>query len=203
MRNNLDDVIRKNISKVNHISQIYPLLKNFKFKPAVATPSHAALPSFSTPGFGKFRPTRTREVVSISSDSNPSSPRSSKRTSSDTSLTFDPSPQSSKRFKRECLSEKENLFQPVLNKGKAKAPYSPSAVIRAECIYDEPWKKSALELERNPWAKLDRDFPSHCLPGPSSDGLVVPDCDSDLLSVRYLLFDLDTPVYVYLIIERH
>jgi hypothetical protein len=231
MRNNLDDVIRKNIATTAHNPSIarpkvrctpgaFPLLsilQSFKFKPAIATSSasshagvsqavkasSASLPSFSTPGFGKLRPgsTQARQVVSISSDSNPSSPRSSKRTSSDTSLTFDASPQSSKRLKRECLAEKENIFHPIQctkSKGKGKAPRFPSPVKSTECIDDETWKKSTLDLGRNPWAKLDLDFPSHCLAGPSSDGLVVPDCDSDLLSVRHLCFGLDRPNYVYI-----
>jgi bloom syndrome protein len=237
MRNNLDDVLRKNKSsttptvplisspkqKVNYIPQVWLFLNNvqpFKFKPAVAAHgsttnggvsqavkvSSANLPSFSTPGFGKFRPNttqgdaapRTREVVSISSDSNPSSPRSIKRTSSDPSFTSDASPQSSKRLKRECLADKENLFQPILltkSMGKAKPPLDASHAKPTECSDDEPWRKINSDPERNPWAKLDRDFPSHSIPGPCPKGLVIPDCDSDLLSVCNRCCDLALAAY--------
>lgn len=233
MRNNLDDVLRRNklsatspvppISsqkpKVTSIPQVCPVLikvQPFKFKPAVAASSSssyacvsqevklssASLPSFSTPGFGKFRPIatkadatpRTREVVSISSDSNPSSPRSIKRTSSDPSFTSDPSPQCSKRLKKDCLADKENLFQPILHtksKDKTKPPLHPPHIKRVECSDDEPWRKFDSDPERNPWARLNRDFPSHSLPEASSEALFVPDCDSDLNSVCSRRFDHD------------
>jgi hypothetical protein len=190
-----------------------------KFKPAVAAPgdagvsqalkiSSATLPSFSTPGFGKLRPNaiqadatpRTREVVSISSDSNPSSPRSIKRTSSDPSFTSDVFPQSSKRLKKECLADKENfrVFQPNLHtksKSKVRPPLHPSHTKGTECSDDEPWKKMDPDPERNPWAKLDRDFPSHSLPAACPEGIVIPDCDSDLLSVCNRRFALALAAY--------
>lgn len=215
MRNNLDDVLRKNKSvvtplpssqkqKVIYIVHLSPFLKiiikSFKFKPAT-TVSSASLPSFSTPGFGKLGTIggqpgvtpRPREVISISSDSNSSSPQSIKRTSSDPSFTSDPSPQSSKRLKMDRLAEKENLFQPILHsdfKGKAKHPFYASHTKLVECSDDEARRKIKFDSEHNPWAKLDRDFPSYSSPGPFPEGLVIPDLDSDLLSVRNCSFDL-------------
>jgi hypothetical protein len=225
MRNNLDDVLRKNKfstsdipkipvsnQKVTSIPQVCQLLKNpqpNKFKPAVAAPSSssdtsisqavkvssAKFPSFSTPGFGKFMPNtiqadatrapRTREVVSISSDSTPSSPHSIKRTSSDPSVTFETFPQSSKRIKKACLADKENLFQPNLHaksKSKARTPTYPSRINRAECRDDDAGRILELDSERNPSAKLDRDFPSRSLSVSCPKGLIL-DHDSDLLSV--------------------
>jgi len=51
------------------------------------------------------------------------------------------------------------------------------------------------DLECNPWAKLDRDFPSHSLPEACLERLPIPDCDSDLLSVCDSRSDLALAAY--------
>lgn len=118
------------------------------------------MPQFHTPGFRSHAdvshatpaPAQRREVVYIS-DSNPSSPRSSiKRTSSDPAFILDSSPQVFKKPKKSVADGKENIPQvsrTAKDKGKGKA--------RAED--DKPWLKMTLDPERNPFAKLDRDFP--------------------------------------------
>lgn len=164
--------------------------------------SSTSLPSFSTPGFGKLG---AREVISISSDSNPSSPQNIKRTSSDSSFTFDPSPQSSKRLKRDCLANKENLFQPILlpdSKGKDKQLPSASHTKPVEHNDDQGWRKIKFDADHNPWAKLNRDFPSYSLPGPCLEDLNIPELDSDLLSVRSCSFDIVLAVYTSLTERR-
>lgn len=150
----------------------------------------AILPSFSTAGFGRASlaqatPKRL-EVVSISSDSTPSSPtRNIKRMSSDLSFASDLSPPS-KRPRKDLSAEKENALRTEYkpqSKGKSKAPLIPhSQVPRPRSDGEEPWMKMQLDPERNPFTKLERDFPTH-VTSPLSVGLDIPDQDSDLLLV--------------------
>ncbi|KAJ6547228.1 hypothetical protein B0H19DRAFT_1032845 [Mycena capillaripes] len=174
LKNNLEDVLRHtttNPSTSSHAAQP----KSAKFKPATsnsasAPPSNAlrkqastTLPSFSTPGFAKSRPsgshsrTSFHEPISISSDS--PSP-GVKRSSSDSHISSDQP--SSKRLK----SEKENLFQPdscsrVNDKGKGKAKTVPSRSTLEDD--DEPWNRMKTP-EPDPFKMLDRDHPRYCLP---------------------------------------
>lgn len=138
------------------------------------------MPQFHTPGFrsradvslATAAPAQRREVVYIS-DSNPSSPRSSiKRTSSDPAFTSDSSPQVFKKPKK-VADGKENIPQvsrAAKDKGKGKA--------RAED--DKPWLKMPLDPERNPFAKLDRDFPlpREASPDPPKSSVICEKLDS-------------------------
>lgn len=168
VKNNLADVLRRiptNTFPPPLSSSVSAPPKGFKSAPTAANPTARktqtnGLPQFHTPGF-RFHadashatpaPAQKREVVYIS-DSNPSSPRSSiKRTSSDPAFASDSSPQVFKKPRKSVAAGKENIPQvsrTAKDKGKGKA--------RAED--DEPWLKMTLDPERNPFAKLDRDFP--------------------------------------------
>ncbi|KAJ7074415.1 DNA helicase [Mycena amicta] len=111
-------------------------MKSSKFKPATG-----GLPSFSTAGFRKPRPSGSSETIDISNDSG-SSP-SLKRTSSDSS---DPQPPTKRR-----KSDKENHFdlQPASSivKGKARAldEHPPSPPIPTE--FADLQSKSAVQLQ--------------------------------------------------------
>jgi len=155
----------------------------------------ATLPSFSTPGFRRAQLTskrddvtpRSREVVTISSDSTPSSPPPKiKRTSSDPSVASDPSPQPTKRLKKNALAEKENYFEPASNvksKGKSKELLLHNARMEQSVSDDEePWLKMDLDAERNPFTKLDRDYPSFAVQSPAAFPSL-PEQDQDLLRV--------------------
>ncbi|RDB21517.1 ATP-dependent DNA helicase hus2/rqh1 [Hypsizygus marmoreus] len=205
-KNNLEDVLsRKRNAAVAAGGSPAPGSSSHskgKSKPAATLASASArkaspstLPSFSTPGFGRSRPNFTQvgdtprrlEVVSISSDSTPSSPaRKVKRTSSDPSVTSEPSPQPSKRLKKDYLAEKENTFHGEAipkYKGKQKELFLyPAPVQPPVSDDDEPWLKTELDPERNPWVKLNRDFPQVPPPSPSSAAPAIPDQDSDLVS---------------------
>ncbi|KNZ79386.1 ATP-dependent DNA helicase hus2/rqh1 [Termitomyces sp. J132] len=127
------------------------------------------LPSFSTPGFrrGTIPPrgeasVSSFEIVDVSSDSSPG--QSIKRTSSDPSVASDPSPQVFKRPKKD-VKEKENQFKPPsVSKFIGKVKSAPLQVNRVEQAVkdneEEPWLQMQLDSERNPFVKLDRDFPA-------------------------------------------
>jgi hypothetical protein len=143
----------------------------------LTTPS---LATFSTAGFGKAKPvppviTKREMVDLLSTDTTPNSPMSHvpiKRTSSDSSVSSNES--QPKRAKKE---NKENIFHSS-SKGKGKAKLSSPhsrrqspAKKRADSDDDEPWAKTVLDQERNPWVRLNKDFPLAQL----SDPLVNPD----------------------------
>jgi hypothetical protein len=126
-------------------------------------------------------------IINITGDSTPTPQAAIKRTSSDASVSFGPSPPSSKRLKKDAAAEKENIFQlGGCDKGKGKAiPPDRKFGHPDNNDDDESWKKMPLDEERNPWAKLDRDFPHPALPTPlptlpSESSAIYP----DLLSVR-------------------
>jgi hypothetical protein len=106
--------------------------------PTVRKNVSGTLPSFSTPGF------HNKPIIDLSSTE--STPKSVKRSSSD----FNQSP-SSKRVKKDVISNKENLS--VFGKGKAKANED-----------SEPWTKMELDQESNPFTRLDRDYPQLAAP---------------------------------------
>jgi len=161
-------------------------------------PTPSTLPSFSTPGFGRAKPNSLQtssvpnhhKIISITSDSAPTTPAQAaiKRTSSDPSVSSGSSPPSSKRLKKETSADKENILQLGSKsvKDKAKAKTSSHKFRQPDTDDDdEPWKKMQLDKERDPWAKLDRDFPPAILPAPpptmpSAHSIKYP----DLLSVR-------------------
>ncbi|KAF5386677.1 hypothetical protein D9615_001741 [Tricholomella constricta] len=213
-KNNLQEVLRRKFDSGAPISPAPTSSgSSKKFKPAptasgsgvrIHTPS--TLPSFSTPGFrrGKINnketePTpRSLEVFSVSSDSTPSSPPGKvKRTSSDASVASDPSPQLTKRLKKDVTEEKENIHKPLSKpkfKGKSReVPFQLAHVQQSVSDDDEPWMRMELDTERNPFAKLDRDYPSYMV-RPSAALADVPARDHDLLSkdletLRALLFE--------------
>ncbi|GLB35200.1 putative helicase family, RecQ subfamily protein [Lyophyllum shimeji] len=200
-KNNLQEILRRKLESPAPTSQPPASSgSSKKFKPApapfastsrLATPS--TLPSFSTPGFRRGQLTskqgeaapRTREIISISSDSTSSSPARVKRTSSDPSVASDPSPQLPKRLKKDALAEKENRFKSV-STAKSKGKSKEISLQRASVQYsvsddEEPWLKMELDTERNPFAKLNRDYPSFS-GQPRITLPSIPDQDQDLLS---------------------
>lgn len=77
-------------------------------------------------------------------------------------------------------------MQPSLvhkSKGKSRQSLHASYKTHSEYGHGEISEEITLEADRNPWAKLDRDFPSHSLHRPYPEGIPIPDSDSDLLSV--------------------
>ncbi|THH06507.1 hypothetical protein EW146_g9590 [Bondarzewia mesenterica] len=156
-RNNLDALQRRMV--VKNASSSSPQSssaqsttnKHTRFKPAKSNPLSSgpsstrktapvtALPSFSTPGFGRTKPVSSHAAplhsvpsadfidISSSADSPPTSPSRyrSKRTSTDAA--FPPPPVSPKRQKTFNTSNKENMFKAEL-KGKGKERYAPSPV---------------------------------------------------------------------------
>ncbi|KAG5735507.1 ATP-dependent DNA helicase hus2/rqh1 [Termitomyces sp. T112] len=173
-KNNLQEVLRKSSEHSPPVpftaTTSVPLKK---FKPAPITSARsgtsAMLPSFSTPGFrrGTIPPrgeasVSSFEIVDVSSDSSPG--QSIKRTSSDPSVASDPSPQVFKRPKKD-VKEKENQFKPPsVSKFIGKVKSAPLQVNRVEQAVkdneEEPWLQMQLDSERNPFVKLDRDFPA-------------------------------------------
>jgi hypothetical protein len=89
-----------------------------------------------------------------------------------------------KRFRKENLAEKENLFrlaskQPSRGKEIARdiPPLAPPS-----SRYLEP--ATTIKAELNPWTKLDQDYPLPSLPANGSVASIeVPSQDADLLSV--------------------
>jgi hypothetical protein len=135
-------------------------------------PTSPSLSTFSTAGFGKAKPAPPvnpkREIVDLlSTETAPNSSSSHvpiKRTSSDSSVSSNES--SSKRAKKE---NKENIFHSS-SKGKGKAvlssPRHSPVKKRPDSDDDEPWAKTVFDQERNPWTRLNRDFPLAPLPDP-------------------------------------
>ncbi|OBZ75722.1 ATP-dependent DNA helicase hus2/rqh1 [Grifola frondosa] len=144
-RNNLDDLRRRRTNNPILTPATPPVAQKVsKFKPAKSTISLenvtvrkpvSALPSFSTPGFGRGKPTPLRTSATVdnttsyvdvsSAESTPLNVSTSsipvKRTSSDNSFELD-SPASSKRARVDQIHGKENVFVPDLrDKGKGRA----------------------------------------------------------------------------------
>lgn len=160
---------------------------------AVRKTMTGALPSFSTPGFVKPKPSPAisapkRDVVVVSSsESTPTSPFGKlpiKRSSSDSTLSSEHSP-SSKRVRKEVVANKENLnlleLRPREN-GKSKARERGRSRGCNE-TKDEPWQRMELDKEPNPFARLDRDYPQHAARSASPAKVVEPINHSDLNSV--------------------
>ncbi|KAJ7093077.1 hypothetical protein C8R44DRAFT_397610 [Mycena epipterygia] len=193
LQNNLDEVLRRKVTNTStSLHATHP--KTAKFKPAAsisAAPSNPSrkdstnctfipqysrqvrkqasttLPSFSTPGFGRARTSGSHsrstfpEPISISSDSTPSP--GIKRSSSDSYISTESQP-SSKRLK----SEKENLFRldasaRTNEKGKGRSNAVPSRPKAKELDDDKPWTRMETS-ESNPFAMLERDYPTYCRP---------------------------------------
>jgi hypothetical protein len=151
------------------------------------------LPSFSTPGFVKPKPSpavsapRRDVVVVSSSESTPTSPFGKlpvKRSSSDSTLSSEHSP-SSKRVRKDVVANKENLnlseLRPRENgKGKARERERSRSHNEAK---EELWQRMELDKEPNPFARLDRDYPQHAARSGSPAKVVEPVNHSDLNSV--------------------
>ncbi|KAF9001986.1 hypothetical protein BDQ17DRAFT_1327012 [Cyathus striatus] len=134
--------------------------KRSKFKPATHTPIvqaslppniHHHLPSFSTTGFQYVSANKgsstsiSRANIHGNATEIPARANAVKRTSSDPSVSSDPSPQSLKKLKQ--------------NKENFDITSEPTVQNRLRYNVTDSEERGSMPVAYDPWAELDRDYP--------------------------------------------